>query len=214
MPQQHLAQVEDIPERPDPGAVDPVLGLGGDPLRVEVGLHHIAGKGGADRHQEGHHPGHPGQHASAPPRRHPELAPQVNDHEEEEQLHAPQVQAVEEMPHRGGVPPVDPAHSQDRTRKDDEYQRGQRQHPEHINPRRHIGRLLVGKSPVGRQGRQQPVPDPTRPATGGLLGYRRRAHGRFLPPGNGANSATTNTTIINKMTIKFASDSWTNPQWM
>ena len=39
-------------------------------------------------------------------------------------------------------------------RDDYEYQRGEGEHPEHIDPRRHIGRLLVGKGPVGRQRRQ------------------------------------------------------------
>ena len=45
----HLAEVGDVEERPDADRVEPVLGLGGDPLRVEVLLGDVAGQRRRDR---------------------------------------------------------------------------------------------------------------------------------------------------------------------
>ena len=59
----------------------------------------------ADRDEERDRAGDPGHRASAAPGRHEELAPEVDDHEEEEQLRAPEMRAVHEMPDRRGVPP-------------------------------------------------------------------------------------------------------------
>ena len=42
------------------GGVDAVLGLGADPLGVEVLLGQVAGEGGPDRNDEGDDPGDPG----------------------------------------------------------------------------------------------------------------------------------------------------------
>ena len=96
MDQKHLSQVRDIEEGADTDGVQPVLGLERDPLRVEVGLHQVAGEGRAERGQEADHARHPSQRSTATPSGHPELPPQVDDHEDEEQLHAPEVQAVDE----------------------------------------------------------------------------------------------------------------------
>ena len=52
VPQQHLARVEHVEVGADADRVQPVLGLGGDPLRVEVGLRQVAGERGADRADE------------------------------------------------------------------------------------------------------------------------------------------------------------------
>jgi hypothetical protein len=36
VPSEHLAEVQDVEERPDAYGIEPVLGLSGDPLVVEV----------------------------------------------------------------------------------------------------------------------------------------------------------------------------------
>ena len=80
--------------------------------------------------------------ALAPPGRHPELAPQVDDHEGHEQLDAPQVQAVEEVPDRVGVPPVD-ASEGDGDARDDHHRQGRpgwrRRTRRSTRPRRRAG---------------------------------------------------------------------------
>ena len=52
MPHEHLAEVGDVEDGPGTGRVDAVLGLGADPLRVEVLLRQVAREGGADRDDE------------------------------------------------------------------------------------------------------------------------------------------------------------------
>ena len=61
------------------------------------------------RGEERDHAGDPGHRPPAAPGGHPELAPQVDDHEDEEQLHAPEVQAVGELTQRRRVVPGRPA---------------------------------------------------------------------------------------------------------
>ena len=53
VPHEHLAEVEHVPDGAGAGGVDAVLGLGGDPLRVEVLLREVAGEGGRHGDDEG-----------------------------------------------------------------------------------------------------------------------------------------------------------------
>jgi hypothetical protein len=145
VPHQHLAEVHQVEERPDADFVERVLAVGGDPLRVEVLLGQVAGEALHHRGQEGDHAGDPGQGPAAAPGRHPELVPQVDDQQRHEQLDAPQVQAVEEVPDRVGVPPVGTA-DRDGESADDNYgEGGQGRDAEHVHPGGDVGRLAVGQ---------------------------------------------------------------------
>ena len=134
VPHQHLAEVHHVEERADPDRVERVLAAGGDPLGVEVLLRHIAGEALHHRGDERDHAGDPGPGPAAAPGRHPELAPQVDDQQRHEQLDAPQVQAVEEMPDRVVMPPVRAAQRQGEPARDRHPERGQRAHAEHVDP--------------------------------------------------------------------------------
>src|SRR5439155_230698 len=79
----------------------------------------------------------------AAPRRHPVLAPQMDDHEEEEQLHGPQVDAVEEVPDTGEMPPGRTLEAQDHARADDHHQCCETRDAEHVDPGRHVRWLAV-----------------------------------------------------------------------
>ena len=78
VPHDHLAEVGHVEDGAGAGRVDAVLGLGADPLGVEVLLGQVAGEGRAHRDQERDDPGDPGGLALAPPGGHEELAPQVD----------------------------------------------------------------------------------------------------------------------------------------
>ncbi len=60
VPEQHLAEVEDVEERADARGVEPVLRLPADPLRVEVLLGQVPREGGSDRDEERDRAGDPG----------------------------------------------------------------------------------------------------------------------------------------------------------
>ncbi len=172
VPHQLLAEVQHVEERADPDRVERVLAAGGDPLRVEVLLRQVAGEALHDRGQERDHAGDPGQRAAAAPGRHPELGPQVDDQQRHEQLHAPQVQAVAEVPDRVVVPPVGAAHGQREPGRDRHAERGQRCHPEHVRPRRHVAGLAVGQQLARREQRQRSAPDPRGPHRRVLISTR------------------------------------------
>ena len=163
MPQQHLAEVHQVEERADAGRVERVLAVGGDPLGVEVLLGQVAGEALHDRGQEGDHAGDPGQAPAAAPGGHPELAPQVDDQQRHEQLDAPQVQAVEEVTDRVGVPPVGAAERDGEAAHDGHAERGQRGDAEHVHPGGHVGRLAVRQQLVRRQRGQRAAAGPRRP---------------------------------------------------
>src|ERR1019366_2764146 len=93
-------------ERADADCVECILAVGGNPLRVEVLLGEVASEALDDRSHEGDHAGDPGPRPAAAPRCHPEFSPQVDDEQRHEELDAPQMQAVEEMPERVVMPPV------------------------------------------------------------------------------------------------------------
>ena len=201
VPHQHLAEVEDVEEGADARGVEAVLGLAADPLRGEVLLAEIAGESRADRDQERDRARDPGQRAPPPPGSHEELAPQVADHEEEEQLGAPEMQAVAEMTHARDVPPTRARKRQHSARGQHEHERSQGQHTEHIDPRRHIDRLRLRQQPLRRQRGHRRLPHPPRPRAR-LAGS---AHRRPRPRGNGTIIASANTTSIATITTRFAS---------
>ncbi len=163
VPHQHLAEVHHVEERADPDRVERVLAAGGDPLRVEVLLRHIAGEALHHRGHERDHPGDPGPRPAAAPGRHPELAPQVDDQQRHEQLDAPQVQAVEKMPDLVVMPPVRTAQRQGEPAHDRHPERGQGAHAEHVDPGRDVSGLAVGQQLGGRQRPQRAAPKPGRP---------------------------------------------------
>jgi hypothetical protein len=106
VPHQHLAEVHDVEKRADADGIEGVLAARRDPLGVEVLLGHVAGEALDDRADEGHYASGPGQGPPSPPGGHPELAPQVDDHEGHEGFDAPEVEAIEEAPDGVRMPPV------------------------------------------------------------------------------------------------------------
>ena len=80
---------------------------------------------------------------SAAPRGHPELAPQVDDHEREEQLDAPQVHRVDEVAERRDVPPRRAAHGEHAPETSTTTSGREGQDAEDIDPRRDVDRLPV-----------------------------------------------------------------------
>src|SRR4249920_144063 len=151
VPRVHLAEIDDVEEGTDTDGVEAVLALAGDPLRVEVLLGEVPGEGGADRDQEDDRPRYPGPASTAAPGTHEELAPQVHDHGEEEHFDRPEVDAVEELPDAGVVPPGRALQSKDHARADHHDQRRDRRNTEYIDPRGDICGLPVGKELFGRQ---------------------------------------------------------------
>ena len=179
VPHQHLAEIHHVEERAHPDGVERVLAAGGDPLRVEVRLRHIAGEALHDREHEGDHAGDPGHRAAAAPGGHPELAPQVDDDQGHEQLDAPQVQAVEEMTDRVVMPPVRAAEGQGEPGHDRHPEGRQRADAEHVNPGRHVGGLPVGQQLARRQRFERTAPHPRGPHPGGVIISRLQRRSRM-----------------------------------
>ena len=107
----------------------------------------------ADRDEERDGAGHPRQRAAAAPGGHEELAPQVDDHEEEEQLHAPEVEAVDEVADDERVPPRRPGERDHDAGDEDDDERRERQDAEDVDPRGDVRRLRVREELLGRQRR-------------------------------------------------------------
>src|SRR6266487_213087 len=209
VPHEYLAEVQHVEPGAYPGGVEAVLAFGGDPLGGEVLLRQVAGERRADGGHKRDRAGDPGQLALAAPCRHPERAPQVDDHEEEEQLGAPQVQAVDKQPDLGGVPPGRALQPKPRPRDQDHDEGRDREDAEHVGPRSHVDGLTVRQELLRREG-----PDGSSPHA---LGPRRLAglgvHGRRLP-GNGRAMAKMKTTTISAITTRFATEIRNHPQWM
>jgi hypothetical protein len=163
VPHQHLAEVHQVEECADPDRVERVLAVGGDPLGVEVLLGQVTGEARHDRGQEGDHAGHPGHGPAAAPGGHPELAPQVDDQQRHEQLDAPQVQAVEEVPDRVGVPPVGAAQRESTPAAEHHREGGKGRDAEYVYPGAHVGRLAVGQQLLRRERADRPAARPRRP---------------------------------------------------
>ena len=219
----HLTEVGEVEEGADANRVHRVLGLRGDPLRVEVLLGDVARQRAGHRDQEGDRAGDPHAAAAPAPGRHPVLAPQVDDHREEEQLHAPHVNAVEEVPDAGLVPPGRALQREDHARGDDHDQRGDAGHPEYVDPGGHVGGLAVGQKSLGWQRLDAffadfDGPGLRRDRRGGRPGgceltlmprlRRDERASRAAAPGNGSRIARTNTISIRPMTTTFATDRW------
>src|SRR4029077_12120543 len=100
------AEVQDVEEGTNAGRVHRVLGVDGDELRVEVLLGQVAGEGSEDADGEYDDADHPRRGASVAPAGHEVLTPQVQDHEDEEELHRPEVEAVEEPADPRVMPPL------------------------------------------------------------------------------------------------------------
>jgi hypothetical protein len=199
----HLAEVQNVEEGADAGRVEPVLRLRRDPLRVEVLLRDVAGQGAGDRDHERDRPDHPDAGPPAAPGRHEELAPQVDDHEEEEQLDCPQVDAVDEVPDAGVVPPRRTLQAEHHAGADDDHERGDRQRAEHVDPRGHVGGLAVRQQAIRRHRAHAGFAQAHGP--GALAG---RAHDRLRRrlPGNGSAIARPKTTIIAAINSTFDTD--------
>src|ERR1039457_4031753 len=212
VPHQHLARVQEIEERPTPGGVDGVLGLGGYPLRVEVGLGYVTGQSGHDRHEEEHHARYPGHGPPPAPSGHEVLAPQVNHHGEEEDLHAPEVQRVHEVANVRNVPPLGPEYGQDAARGDDHDEGRDRGDAKDVDPRGDVAGLGVGQHLFRRKLAEAATAQAGRPLTIDFRGahwfsLRRRR------PGKGSTSATTNVTIIKAITMALAALISKKCQW-
>src|SRR5205814_10661128 len=119
-------EVQDVEEAADAGGVHGILSVDGDPLGVEVLLREIAGEGSDNADGECNNPNHPGRRTTLPPARHEVLSPEMQDHEDEEHLHAPEMEAVEEP---AGEQEVSPQRAEGRTEaavQDDPGERGNR----------------------------------------------------------------------------------------
>jgi hypothetical protein len=116
VPHQHLAEVHEVEETAHAYGIEGVLAAGRNPLGVEVLLGQVAGEALDNRGHERDHSGDPGDGSATPPRRHPEFAPQVDDHEGHERFDAPEMEAVEEMPDSVRVPPVGASQGQSEPR--------------------------------------------------------------------------------------------------
>ena len=182
VPHEHLAEVHHVEERADSDGVECVLAAGGDPLGVEVLLGQVPGKALDDRGHERDHAGDPGPGPAAAPGGHPELAPQVDDQQRHEQLDAPYVQAVEEVPERVVVPPVRAAQGKAEPGHDRYRERGQGADAEHVYPGCDIGGLAVGQQLARRQYPEGPAPEPGRPHAGGAVISRIACLGRAVSP--------------------------------
>jgi hypothetical protein len=178
VPEEHLAEVHEVEEGPDARCVEGVLAVGRDPLGVEVLLGEVAGEALDDRRDEGDDAGHPGGGAAPSPCRHPELAPEVDDHEGHEELDAPQVHAVEEVPDGVGVPPVDPAEGDGEAGADGDGERGDGRDAEDVDPRCDVGRLTVGEKLSRRKEPERGVAHTSRPHTARVVVDGARAVGR------------------------------------
>jgi len=144
VPEEHLAEVHEIEERAQAGPVERILAVRGYPLRVEILLREIPGEAQDDRREESQDPTDPCPGPLASPGGHPELPPEVNNHEGHEDLDAPQVQAVEEVPDGVGVPPVHATQRDHESRGHRYRQCDQRRHAEDVDPRGDVGGLAIG----------------------------------------------------------------------
>src|SRR6266480_4902955 len=141
----HLAEVEDVEEGPDTGAIHSVLGIERDELRVEVLLREIASEGGQDAHGENHDSDDPRRSTPITPARHEVLAPQMKNHEYEENLNRPEVEAVEEAANAGHMPPLRPHEAKDDAAEDHPDQGRDCDHAKDVNPGADKIRLPVRK---------------------------------------------------------------------
>ncbi len=181
VPEEHLAHVHEVEESAHADPIKGVFAAGGDPLRIEILLGQVAGETLDHRCHEGDHAGDPGEGPPAAPCGHPELAPQVNDHEGHERFDAPQVKAVEEMSHRVGVPPVGAPDGDGEAGHDHHRQGGQGGHPEDVDPRGDVGGLAVGEQLAGWQVTQGHPAQPRRPHGGVDVAACVEGLGRNVP---------------------------------
>src|SRR5205085_356900 len=98
-------------------------------------------------------------------------------------------------------------------RRERDKQRGNGEHPEDVNPRGHVDRLLVREQLLRWERRDSTTADPCSP-TVFVSGHGRRGGGHRwrLPPGKGSAMASTNSTTINPMTTRLATEIWMTPQ--
>ena len=154
---------------------------------------------------------HPGRRAAVAPARHEVLAPQVQHHEDEEDLDRPEVQAVHEPPDARLMPPLRPEEGQHDAAGDDPDEAGDRDDAEDVDPRADVDGWRSGNRCVSGSRRSSEAPDRKRPARGLGLGrgvgvtHRCVSSGSAASPwpGNGASRATTKTAIIPRMTSTF-----------
>jgi hypothetical protein len=133
-------------------------------LVVEVLLRDEAGEGRDEAESEDHHTDHPRLRPSVSPARHEVLAPQVQHHEDEEDLDGPEVQAVDESPYARLVPPHRPEEGQQHSTRDHPDQPGDRDDAEDVDPGADKYGLAVWQQVRQRQLPLERTPDGKRPA--------------------------------------------------
>jgi hypothetical protein len=94
----HLAEVQHVEERAHSDGVHGVLGVDRDPLGIEVLLRHVSRERRDDADREDDHPDHPGRRSPVAPAGCEVLTPQVQHHEDEEDLDRPEMQRIHEVP--------------------------------------------------------------------------------------------------------------------
>src|SRR6202035_3185092 len=88
----------------------------------------------------------------------------MKDHEDEEELHAPEVDAVEKPPDPCDVPPLRAEYREDDPADHDPDQSHDGDDAEDVYPRAHVGGLAVRQQVVEWQAAHQPMPDRPGPA--------------------------------------------------
>src|SRR5438128_12247370 len=214
----HLAEVEDVEEPTDAGSVDGVLGIHRDPLGIEVLLGEVAGEGGEDADGERDDADHPGGRPAFTPARHEVLAPEVQHHEDEEHLNAPEVEAVEKAADTRKVPPLGPERRQYHSTKHHPDQRRDGDDPEDVDPGADIERLPVRKEVFPGKAALELASDPGCPAAGRLVADMTlhtvfSFSGGEPCPGNGRIKASAKRTTMSPMRIRFGQEMRMKPQW-
>ncbi len=115
--------------------------------------------------------------------------------------------AADEMTLRRAVVPLRALEGEDPAAGEDDQQRREGRHPEHVDPGGDVGRLPVRQQLLRWQCLGGP---PTQP--GGPHPVVRGTHGRRLPLGNGSTSARKKTRSVKPITIRLATEIWMTPQ--
>src|SRR6202022_1907446 len=208
---------QDVEESTDAGGVHGVLRVHCDVLGVEVLLRKVAGKGGHDADREGDHPDHPGGRPAFTPAGHEVLTPQVEDHEDEEHLDTPEVEAVEEAADTRKVPPLGAKRRQHDATEHYPDQGRDGDHAEDIDPGTDVKGLAVWKEVLPGQSPLELTADGGRPAAGRLLADPAfhsffSFSGDEVCPGKGRTSASAKRATMSPISRRFGQEMRMKPQ--
>src|ERR1700730_1043743 len=147
----HRAYVQDVDQGSRTRGVHSIFGVDGDELCVEVLLREVPGEGGEDADSKNDDADHPCGGATVSPTGHEVLTPQMQDHEDEEQLHRPEVEAVEEPAQARVMPPLRAHERKYDAAHDDPDQGRDGDNTEDVDPRADVVGLSVWQQMVHRE---------------------------------------------------------------